>query len=68
MVVMVGTADAFAVGSCGCNLLFALVAPPLLWFVECDFGKEGVVLATSSAVAFLLGLLVFALALAFSYR
>ena len=68
-VVTVGMADAaFAVGSCGCNLLFALVAPPLFWFADADFGKEDVVLATSSVVASLLGLLVFALALAFSYR
>ena len=65
----VGSVDAaFAAGSCACNLLFAIAIFPVLWLADADFGEPYWILAVSSGLSSLLGLLAVGLAVSFSCR
>ena len=63
------SADAtFTVGSCACNLLFAIAVLPVLWLAGADFADSYWILVVTSTLSSLLGLLALGLAVSFSCR
>ena len=58
----------FVVATCSSNLLFGLFTPFVLWFADADFSERMLITVVCSTWSSLIGLLIAALAVAFSVK